>query len=182
MARPRRIVVAQAVYHITARGNRRQPIYADDRDRREFISLLAKVVKRRAWRCHAYCLMPNHYHLILQTHGDLSAGLQEVNGRYAQWFNRRHGLTGHLFQGRFHSALVETDWHALELSRYIILNPVRAGLAALPEAWKWSSFRAAIGAARRPAFLTTSWLLELFGPDTGRARERYRTFARDGPQ
>ena len=181
MPRPPRVIVAGAVYHVTARGNRRQSIYEDERDRARFAELLTVVVRRRRWRCHAYCLMPNHYHLVLETPGDLSAGLQELNGQYAQWFNHRHAVTGHLFQGRFHAVLVQSDWHALQLSRYIVLNPVRAGLAAGPEGWKWSSFRSVVGDAPRPRFLTTEWLLGFFGKDPRSARDTYRRFARDGP-
>jgi len=181
MPRPLRIVVPGAVYHITARGNRRQPIYADERDRERFFELLSGVVSRRGWRCHAYCLMPNHYHLVVETPGDLSPGMRELNGRYAQWFNGRHAFTGHLFQGRFHAAIVESDWHAIELSRYVVLNPVRAGLAARPGTWRWSSYRPAVGDAAKPAFLTTAWLLGFFGKDPRAARDAYRRFARDGP-
>lgn len=183
MPRPPRIQVAGGIYHVTARGNRKQPIFLDERDRQQFLTILGLVISRRRWRCHAYCLMPNHFHVVVETPDpDLSDGMRALNGAYAQWFNRRHGLSGHLFQGRFHAVLVETDWHLLELSRYVVLNPVRANLCRDAGAWRWSSYRASVGAGRRPAFLTTDWVLEHFGQAPEQARAAFRRFVQEAPQ
>src|SRR5438874_2291483 len=144
MARPRRLQVAGGFFHVTARGNRRQPVFTDDVDVERFLAILAEVAARYGWRVHAYCLMTNHYHLLVETpEANLSAGFHRLNFLYAQWFNRRHGLDGHLFQGRFHSVLIERQEHLIELARYIVLNPVRAGLCGHPGEWRWSSYRAA---------------------------------------
>jgi putative transposase len=168
-------------YHVTARGNRRQDTFRRDGDWHCFFVIFAAVVERFCWRCHSYCLMPNHYHLLIETpQPNLSAGMQVLNGRYAQWFNQTHGLDGHLFQGRFHSVQIEGDWHLLELSRYIALNPVRAGLCTGPGDWPWSSYGALIGAARIPPLLTVPWILGQFDDDQRCAMERYRDFVQAG--
>ena len=144
--------------------------------------MLGTVVQRRGWRCHAYCLMPNHYHLLVETpRPDLSKGMQYLNARYAEWFNWRHELDGHLFQGRFHSVLVESDWHLLELARYLVLNPVRAGLCDTPVQWAWSSYGAVLGTIPRPPFLTLEWLLGRFGSEPTRARAAFARFVADAP-
>ena len=177
MARPLRIAPPGGVLHLTARGNRRQEIFFDDRDRRRFLSMLGVAVSRHGWRCHAYCLMPNHFHLMIETPtGDISAGMQTLNGGYAQWFNRRHRFDGHLFQSRFHSVLLESTWHLLEVSRYIVLNPVRARLCGDPAEWGWSSYRALMALVPSPEFLTVDWLLQQFGADPGSARIAFRRF------
>ncbi len=182
MPRQHRIQVAGGIYHVTARGNRRQAIFCDDTDYARFLELLNLVVSRYGWRCHAYCLMPNHVHLVVETpEPNLSAGMQRLNGTYAQWFNLRYGYSGHLFQGRFYGELVESTYHLLELARYVVLNPVRAGLCRDASGWRWSSFRAFVGDARRAAFLTVTWLLSQFGRDLGRAREAFRQFVLDAP-
>ena len=128
---PLRIVPADGIFHITARGNRRQAIFVDDDDRRWFLSLFECAVSTFGWTCYACCLMGNHVHLLIQIRDEnLSEGMQWLLGRYAQDFNWRHGFDGHLFQGRFKSEIVTSDRHLLELSRYIVLNPVRAGVRA----------------------------------------------------
>ncbi|MBW2056862.1 MAG: transposase, partial [Deltaproteobacteria bacterium] len=143
MARPLRIEYPGAVYHITSRGNARLPVFDDDFDRRAFLTILEDVVKRYNWLCHAYCLMENHYHLVLQTvDANLSLGMRYLNGVYTQRFNRRHHRAGHVFQGRFKSILVEQESYLLELCRYVVLNPVRAGMVKHPAAYGWSSYRA----------------------------------------
>ena len=181
MPRPLRTLVPGGIYHVTARGNRRQATFVDATDYAWFLDALAVVLARRRWRCSAYCLMPNHYHLVIQTpEPDLSAGMQLLNGSYAQRFNRRHELDGHLFQGRFHSLLVESNWHLLELARYIVLNPVRAGLVRDAGAWAWSSFRATAFGGRPSSLAETSWLLAQFGTTTERARAAYRRFVHEG--
>ena len=151
MARPLRIEFAGALYHVTSRGDRREPIYEDDHDRGVFLEVLAEVVARFNWLCHAYCLMTNHYHLIVETvEGNLSKGMRQLNGVYTQASNRRHGRVGHLFQGRFKGILVDKDAYLLELTRYVVLNPVRAGIVPYAEDWPWSSNRAMVGAVPAP--------------------------------
>jgi putative transposase len=182
MARPPRIVVANGIYHVTARGNRRQLLFVDRRDRLRYLDFFAEVVTQYGWRLHAYCLMPNHVHLLIQTPvPNLSEGMQRLQTRYAQWFNHRHGFDGHLFQGRFHSVHVRSQLHLMELSRYIVSNPVRAKLCATARDWEWSSFRATAGLAGVPAFLTIDPTLLEFGKDRRRARERFIQFVAEAP-
>ena len=180
MARPPRIQLAGAAYHVTARGVARQPIFCDDTDRLAFLMKVAEVVQRLGWACHAYCLMTTHYHLLVRPpRGDLAVGMQRLNGHYAQGFNRRHGFAGHVFESRYHSALIERDAHLLELSRYFALNPVRARLCRRPVDWRWGSYRAALGVDEPRSFLTVEWLLAYFGTDRARARDRLRAFVED---
>lgn len=181
MARPLRLEFPGAVYHVTSRGNARQDIVADDRDRSLVVSLLAHVVDRYGWLCHAYCLMDNHYHLLVETQQpNLSLGMRQLNGRYTQAYNRQHDRVGHLFQGRFTAILVEKEAHLLELCRYVVLNPVRAKMVPHPRQWAWSSYRATVGEATAPAWLTTDWVLGQFGQKIGLAREQYRSFVVEG--
>lgn len=181
MARPLRLEFSHAVYHVTSRGNARQKIVRTDIDRQAFLSALAHVVDRFGWRCHAYCLMDNHYHLLIETPlPNLSLGMRQLNGPYTQSFNRRHRRAGHLFQGRFKAILVEKDTHLLELCRYVVLNPVRAKLVKRPERWAWSSYRATAGLTAVPDFLTVAWILEQFGSRLGVAQQRYQAFVMDG--
>lgn len=181
MARPLRIEFSGALYHFTSRGDRRENIFEDDEDRLTFLRILAEVVDRFNWQCHAYCLMSNHYHLIVETpDGNLSKGMRQLNGVYTQASNRRHGRSGHLFQGRFKGILVDGDSYLLELTRYVVLNPVRAGMVEQPERWKWSSYQAMIGQVPTPAWLSTDGLLSQFGQRRKQARQRYRDFVVDG--
>jgi REP element-mobilizing transposase RayT len=181
MARPLRIEFPGALYHVTSRGDRREPIYEDDADREQFLATLAEVVERYNWLCHAYCLMTNHYHLILETvEGNLSKGMRQLNGVFTQSSNRRHGRQGHLFQGRFKGILVDKDSYLLELSRYVVLNPVRAGMAQDPEQWFWSSYRATAGESTTPPWLETDFVLRQFAEDRDRAQARYRRFVLEG--
>ena len=181
MARPLRLEFPGAVYHITSRGNARHDIVADDRDRTAWLSLLAHVIDRYGWLCHAYCLMDNHYHLLIETpQANLSLGMRQLNGRYTQGYNRRHERVGHLFQGRFTAILVEKEAHLLELCRYVVLNPVRAKMIAHPRLWTWSSYRATVGETNAPVWLITDWILGQFAQRIGVARERYRTFVAEG--
>ena len=180
--RPPRIAPAGSIFHLTARGNRRQAIFLDDDDRRWFLRQLADTVGKFRWTCHAYCLMGNHVHLLLELRDEnLSEGMQWLLGRYAQDFNWRHGYDGHLFQGRFKSETVESNWHLLELSRYIVNNPVRANLCETAADWPWSSYRAAVGTIRPPRFLTVEWLLEQFGHTADARRESYAAFVTEAP-
>jgi putative transposase len=167
---------------VGARGNRRQRVFRDETDYRRFLSVLAAVTKRFRWRCQAYCLMPNHFHLVVETpEPNISESMQRLNGTYAQWFNVRHGYEGHLFQGRFFSEFVESTHYLLELSRYVVLNPVRAGLCSDAGGWQWSSYRALVGDVKKAPFLVTESLLELFGSDPARARDRFRRFVLEAP-
>lgn len=162
MARGRR-EQAPGIYHVTSRGNRGQPVFPGDDDHGRFLELLEGVCSKAAWVIHAYCLMPNHYHLVVEIDAPtLSSGLQSLNGVYAQTFNHRHHFVGHLFQGRFHSARVETDAHLLELARYLPLNPVRGRLCDEPADWPWSSYRATLGLSRPAPWLSVDRVLELF--------------------
>ncbi|MBC7221679.1 transposase [Candidatus Bipolaricaulota bacterium] len=181
MARPLRIEFPGALYHITSRGNAGQEVFLDDKDRFSFLDLLGEVVERFHWRCYAYCLMPNHYHLLVETvEPTLSRGMRHLNGVYTQAFNRRHGRSGHVFQGRFKAVLVEKESHLLEAARYIVWNPVRAGLVRHPKDWKWSSYRATAGLSPRPPFLDVDFILAQFGSDPERAARAYRKFVSQG--
>ena len=166
MARQLRLEYEGALYHVTARGNGRQAIYLDDTDRRRFLDLLGQEIEQQQWRCYAYCLMDNHYHLLLETpEGNLSRGMRRLNGTYTQAFNRRHERVGHVLQGRFTSILVDKDAYLLELCRYIVLNPVRAKLVRTVHAWPWSSYRATAGRASIPPWLAVSRRPPLVSPD-----------------
>ncbi len=181
MARPLRIEFPGAVYHLTSRGNACQPIFLDEEDRRIFLSILGQVIPRYRWRCYAYCLMDNHYHVLIDTEEPtLSAGMRQLNGVFTQRCNRRHGRVGHVFQGRFKAILVERDAHLLELCRYVVLNPVRARLVREADAWPWSSYRATVGLASVPPWLSVEGLLAHFGSDRGRAQQAYVQFVREG--
>lgn len=179
MARPLRIEYAGAFYHVTARGNERKIIFRDDADRERFLRYLGSAVERYKAIVHVYCLMGNHYHLLLMTPGgNLSQIMRHVNGGYTTYFNKRHHRDGHLFQGRYKAILIDADSYAGELSRYIHLNPVRAGMATDPEQYRWSSYAAYIGVAGTSQWLTTDWLLRYFGKKTADARKAYRHFVR----
>ena len=181
MARPLRLSFPGAVYHVTSRGNARHDIVADDRDRSQWLSFLAHVDDRNGWLCHEYCLMDNHYHLVIETpKPNLSIGMRQLNGRYTQAYNRRHEQVGHVFQGRFTAILVEKDAHLRELCRYVVLNPVRAKIVSHPRLWVWSSYRATVGETKAPGWLTTDWILSQFGQRGGAAQARYRTFVAEG--
>jgi len=181
MARPLRLEYENAVYHITSRGNVRASIFLDKDDRARFLDTLADVVDRYGWICHAYCLMTNHYHLLIETpNADLSHGMQLLNGVYTQWFNRRHDRVGHLLQGRFKAILVEKESYLLELVRYVVLNPVRAKMVRSVRDWPWSSYRATAGQTEVPEFLAVDWVLSQFDSDRERAVRAYRRFIRQG--
>ncbi len=181
MARPLRIEYEGACYHITTRGNAQQHIFLSESDRHSFLDILASAVSRFGWLCHAYCLMGNHYHLLLETPlANLSRGMQYLNARYTQKFNRRHGRSGHVLQGRFHSVLVEKQAYLLGVVRYIELNPVRAGLVKHPAAWSWSSYRATAGMSIPPDFLYVDWVLSQFHDDPEQAKQAYRLFISQG--
>ena len=147
-----------------ARGNGRMAIFLDDRDYRESIYLLGEIVEQFGLQCWNYCMMPNHYHVTLQpTRANFSEAIKQLNSQYASWWNRRHSRVGHTFQGRFKDQIVGEESYLLTLSRYVVMNPVRAGLVARPEDWPWSSYRATIGDCPAPSFLVISKTLSLFG-------------------
>lgn len=181
MARPLRIEYPGAVYHITARGNARQNIFVNDTDRTSFLEILAETTMRYNWLCHAYCLMDNHYHLLLETPDpNLSLGMRQLNGVYTQSFNRQHLRVGHVFQGRFKSILVEKETHLLELCRYIVLNPVAARLVRCPSEHSWSSYNFTAKSIKKTEFLYTDWLLAQFSSSRKTARKLYMDFVTAG--
>jgi putative transposase len=181
MARRPRYETPDGVVHVSARGNRRQDIYLDLRDRRGFDALLDDVVERFGIRILACCQMRNHYHLVaLAERAALSDALHRLNGVYAQAFNRRHGVDGHLFQDRFHGEPVTSEWHLFAVLRYVLLNPVRAGICESPAEWRWSTYRATVGIDPVPRFLDAEWVLALFHPDPVRARAIFAAFVREG--
>jgi len=181
MSRPLRIEYAGAVYHVTARGNGRQDIYLDDGDRTEFLEILSRAIDRNQWLCHAYCLMTNHYHLVIETcNPTLSRGMRYLNGVYSQYLNRKYKRVGHVFQGRYKGILVEKDSYLLELSRYVVLNPVRARMVRSAKDWPWSSYRATAGMVALPSWLTVDWVLGGFGRNRKKAIDFYRQFVSEG--
>ena len=166
--------------HAYTRGNNRKQIYFDEFDYVAWLRLVDRAVARFGWTCHAFCLMPNHYHLLLETsQARLSAGMRHLNGSFAQRINRRYDGTGHVFEGPYRIEVVEKESHLLELCRYIPLNPVRAGLARGAEDWRWSSYRATAGLEHAPSFLRTAFVRSLFGRETT-AVTAYREFVRAG--
>ena len=181
MARPLRLQFAGALYHVVARGHERGAIFRDAEDRSKFLALLEQVATEEKWIVHAYCLLGNHFHILLETpEGALARGMRDLNGRYAQWFNWRHDRHGHVFEGRYKAALVEKQTHLMELHRYIVLNPVRARLADKPSDWRWSSYRATAGTEKAPAWLETDWTLSQFGNRRGAARHAFQRFVAAG--
>ena len=173
MSRPLRLEFAGALYHLTARGDRREPIFEDDEDRVQLLDVLARGLERFEAECYAYCLMGNHYHFVVQTRrGNLSRLMRHLNGVYTQAYNRRHDTSGHLFQGRFKAVVVDRDAYFLELCRYVDLNPVRAKMVKRPQDWHWSSYRAHTGLVQPPAWLNSAELHRQIAP---------RAPARDGP-
>jgi len=188
MSRPLRIEFPGAVYHVTSRGDRREAIYLGDADRRNWLDVLGLGLERFDAQALAYCLMGNHYHVVLHTRqANLSLLMRHLNGVYTQDFNRRHCKVGHLFQGRFKAILVDRDAYLLEVCRYVELNPVRANMVSTAGEWDWSSYRAHVGLADAPDWLDTAGLHGyLLGSaartsaDHQRAAERYATLVDAG--
>jgi len=182
MARAPRIEVADGVYHVVARGNERRAVFRDARDRERFLSLLGQVVGRHRFRVLCYCLMGNHYHLLVATpDANLARGMRHLNGVYAQWFNHRHRRVGHLFQGRYKAVLVQRDKHLLRAVRYIVRNPLRARIGTRVDEWPWTSHAATMGVA--PAgVVAVAEMLSYLGQDTATARARYLALVADASQ
>ena len=177
MARPLRVEYPGAFYHVINRGNHGEDIFETPRDYKKFLEYLGKAAERFAIIVHAYCLMPNHYHLLLQTpEANLSAAIQWINVSYAGYYNRKHQRSGHLFQGRFKAFLIDADEYLLPLSRYIHLNPIRAKIATNPAKYAWSSYPAIVGKAKIPEFLRTDYFLAYFGEKTAEAIRSCRAF------
>ena len=181
MARPLRIEFDGALYHVTSRGDARESIFITDTDCSLFLDILKKTRERFNWLCHAYCLMGNHYHLVIETpDGNLSKGMRQLNGVYTQSFNKRHQRVGHVFQGRYKAILIEKESYLLQVSRYVVLNPVRAKIVGSPEEWEWSSYRGTVGREKPHAVLTTDWILKQFGKQREEARRSYKEFVMSG--
>lgn len=181
MVRPLRIQFPGAVYHIMSRGNERGAIFLDEEDRALFLFVFKEVIKRYNWKCYSYCLMPNHYHLIIETRdGNLSIGMRQLNGKYTQSFNKKHKRVGHLFQGRYKGILIDKDSYLLELCRYIVLNPVRAGLVKYPWEWRWSSCAGIVGKDKLPSHIDSVFLLEQFSKNHKQAMKAYCEFLIEG--
>jgi REP element-mobilizing transposase RayT len=181
MSRPLRLEFAGAVYSVVSRGHERSKIFRDDADREAFLRVLESVARDHGWQIHAYCLMANHYHLVLETASpNLSLGMRALNGRYTQRYNRLHARSGHLFEGRYRAILVQKEAHLMELHRFVVLNPVRGGAVSNAGDWEWSNYRATSGRAPRPEWLEVDWTLSQFGRTRRLATEEYRRFVRAG--
>ncbi|WGV98263.1 transposase [Vibrio sp. YMD68] len=177
MSRPLRIEYAGALYHVTSRGNARQPIYLDEADFTLFLEVLAETCERFNWVIHNYCLMTNHYHLLIETpEGNLSKGMRQLNGVYTQRFNRKHHRVGHLYQGRYKAILVDKESYLLEVGRYILLNPVRAHMVDAPHEYEWSSWPFITNQQQAPEWLAVDQTLLQFGRQRNRAVEKYKQF------
>lgn len=180
MARPLRIEYPGAFYHVTSRGNEQKDVFRSQRDREKFLEYLATATERYGAVIHAYCLLSNHYHLLLETPGgNLSQIMRHINGAYTTYFNVKRKRAGHLFQGRYKAILIAADEYAAELSRYIHLNPVRAGITSKPEEYRWSSYRTYIGENKAPDWLKTEFILGCFGGNAPAVQNKYREFVED---
>ena len=177
MARQLRIQFEGALYHIISRGNERMMIFLEDADRIKYLNILNTTIQRFNWLCHVYCLMGNHYHLMIETpDANLAKGMKYLNQIYSQFFNWKYNRVGHVLQGRYKSYIVQKEAYLLHCCRYIVLNPWEAKLVEHPKEWKWSSYGATAGLIKPQPFLTTDWLLEIFGSNVKRARENYVKF------
>ena len=182
MARKPRNTLRPGLLHVYGRGNNGQVIFREDGDRLRYLALLGQTVTEYGWRCLAYCLMPNHIHLLVEVEeiGDLSAGMQWLHGQYAQRFNQLHRVRGHLFEDRFGAVQQETDAQLRHTARYIVVNPVKPGLCQHPEDWRWSSHRAIV-TDTAPAWLHRDRLLHCFSDQEIGALRRDDRFIRAHP-
>jgi len=175
MSRALRVQYPGAFYHITNRGNAKQKIFLNKDDYQSFLDTIAAVLRRYNWICYSYCLMPNHYHLLIKTlDPNLSDGMRQLNGDYTQSFNIKHNRVGHLFQGRFKSSLIDQETYYFEVMRYIALNPVRAKLTTTPYAWAWSSYRHLIYGNNNLEYLNTKIALEEYSKNFTNAKQLYK--------
>ena len=180
MARPLRIEYPGAFYHITSRGNERKPIYRSERDREKFLEYLKEAIEKYRINIYVYCLMSNHYHLLLETReGNLSKVMRFINGSYVTYFNKKRSRSGHLLQGRYKSIVVDKDAYCMELSRYIHLNPVRARLVSKPDEYYWSSYREYTNDSKSE-WINTEWLLRQFGMKKRECQKKYQAFVEEG--
>lgn len=180
MSRPLRLEFPGAIWHVTSRGNEKREIVRDDDDRRRFVGFLAHAAMESHWLLHAWVLMSNHYHLLVETPEiTLSDGVKWLNEMCAIKFNEKYDRVGHLFQDRFKGLLVERESHLLELVRYIVLNPVRCGAVRFASDYPWSNYRATAGLVTVPPWLEVEWTLQQFGPDPAAAQAGYRSFVAD---
>lgn len=180
MARSLRILYPGAFYHVTSRGNERKDVFRNQRDREKFLEYLASATERYDAIIHVFCLLSNHYHILIETPaGNLSQIMRHINGAYTTYFNVKRKRSGHLFQGRYKSILVEADEYATELSRYIHLNPVRAGMVGLPEEYRWSSYRSYIGQSAAPEWLKMEMIHGYFDKTSKEAGKKYRIFVEE---
>ncbi|MEW6053516.1 MAG: transposase [Nitrospirota bacterium] len=177
MARPLRLSFENAVYHITVRGNRREPVFHDDEDRQTFLRKINETCLKYSFVCFAYCLMDNHYHLFLKTPlANISEGMHYLNTSYVNWFKARHKLVGVVFQGRYKSLLVDENNYGIQLSTYIHLNPYRAGIVENLKGYPWSSYRGYVIGEKSSVKLDTGFILEQFDTDPERSRKKYESY------
>lgn len=181
MARPLRIEYPGALYHIMSRGNAYQDIYLNEEDRQAFLKNLEHCINLHNLVCHAYCLMSNHYHLLIETpDANLSQAMRDINGNYTQWFNTKHSRVGHVLQGRYKAYVIEKEPYLLEVVRYIVNNPVEAEVTKHAKDWNWSSYKATAGIVRVPKWLESDFTLSLFSKERKEAQKQYRKFVKDG--
>lgn len=181
MPYPPRVQLAGATYHVSTQATGPSDLFRDGEDRLMFLRILRHVTRTFLWRCHAYCLVTTHFHLIVTTVvPNIARCMQSLNSVYAREFNKRHGRRGHLVLARYSGRPIENEEHALEVCRYVPLNPVRAGLCARPEDWYWSSYAATIGLREELPFIDSSWILGWFGDDIDTARKALREFVEAG--
>ena len=180
MTRPLRVEYAGAFYHVLNRGNGGEKVLRQDRDKEKFLQYVGEAAGQYSLSIHTYCLMDNHFHLLVETHdANLSAAIQWLNISYAAWYNKKHNRSGHVFQGRFKSYLIDADEYLTTVSRYIHLNPVRAGVVKKPRDYPWSSYRCFAGEQKAPVWLETRQVLEQFSARTSSAQAAYRGFVED---
>jgi len=180
MTRPLRVEYAGAFYHVLNRGNAGEKVLSQDRDKEKFLCYMGDAAARYGLGIHTYCLMSNHYHMLVETSGaNLSAALQWLNISYAAWYNKKHDRSGHIFQGRFKSYLIDADEYLSTVSRYIHLNPVRARMVEKPGQYPWSSYGCFVGEQKQPEWLKTDTVLELFSAKKAKAKVAYRGFVED---